>query len=203
MMLDAGGTWIAHATPLAQAATGVVVTGVLVAAPRTAVGARLGLTLIRGALVVGATVGAVILGQAAAPDGLPGLVGSMTWWDDTRFAAGYTDAAFERVQPGMTHEDVRALLGIPLEAYFAYDNPRCRMWLADGALRTSADERWQSPCGGVQIRASAEVAYRKLGMPSEETWMFSVANSDSNFRERIVRFRNGRVVSRIADLYVE
>jgi hypothetical protein len=48
-------------------------------------------------------------------DGLPGVLGIVFAREDTVYSAGYSNAAFRRIREGMTRDQVRDILGDPLE----------------------------------------------------------------------------------------
>ena len=93
---------------------------------------------------------------------------------DTVYAPGFTDAGFERVQVGMTREDVRAQIGEPLDKDFRSVNR-----LRHPGYQARGDEVWTYTRDG--------------GCP----W------SDWAWLSREVLFSNGRVVQRVYWTYYD
>ena len=75
-------------------------------------------TTTRKVVAAGALAGALLLTALAGLhawliDGLDGWLWSLTLDEDTAYTPGYSDAAFRRVHPGMTIDEVHKLLGPP------------------------------------------------------------------------------------------
>lgn len=56
-----------------------------------------------------------LAGHLLVPDGLDGAALAVVMGDTAVYAAGYSDRAFRSVCPGMSEDDVRAILGEPLK----------------------------------------------------------------------------------------
>lgn len=69
-------------------------------------------------LTVAVTLIVVVLaaGVVRQVRSLDGVSGVLCLFENTRYAAGYSDVAFRRVTPGMTEAMARRILGDPLEA---------------------------------------------------------------------------------------
>jgi hypothetical protein len=57
----------------------------------------------------------VLMAHALIPDGLDGALFALVWGDTAKYAAGYSDRAFRAVRIGMDANEVRSILGEPLE----------------------------------------------------------------------------------------
>jgi hypothetical protein len=64
-----------------------------------------------------ASLAFLLLVHVLTLDGLDGLFFEAITPDDTQFVSGYSALGFWRVQEGMTVEQVRQLVGAPLERY--------------------------------------------------------------------------------------
>lgn len=80
------------------------------------------------------------------------------FWDDTRFAAGYTDSGFAQVQPGMSASQVKQILGTPL---FKERHPR-----SDDAVggNPSATLCWRYSLSGTRGWRHREIWFDENGV---------------------------------------
>ncbi len=99
-------------------------------------------------------------------DGIPGLVGSKLFAEDTVYASGYSDRAFRRVQTGMTMKQVVELLREP-----------------------------------VCVRTDPYALAKFSG--STECWAYSHSPSDTNYRIRLICFRDGLVRAKRAEYWFD
>jgi hypothetical protein len=114
-------------------------------------------------LVVSVVLATAVLGgiQVFTLDGVKGLVFSPGSLEDTEYAPGYSALGFFRVREGMRDEQVRGLLGEPLDTYPIRNDPRQVGW------------RWTRSPG------------------------------DTDYRVRVVIFRDGRVTRRHSEYYID
>ena len=61
-------------------------------------------------------------------DGISGWLLSRFYDEDTPYAPGYSDSAFRKVREGMTEDEVRDLLGQPLDRWSLDNNRFGRRW---------------------------------------------------------------------------
>ena len=108
-------------------------------------------------------------------DGWPGTLLPLLYGDDTQFAPRYSAWSFFRVHNGMTEAELENALGAPLE-----------IWPYEGEF--------------VRYKAIAELTNttgRTYG------WQYTRSPNDSNYRRRIVEIKDGRVVGKGSDFYLD
>ena len=136
--------------------------------------------------------------------------------EDTAYASGFSEEAFRTITPGASDQEVRRLLGAPVQEgrfYSPRDQP------VKSAIDTSAlslpneclSVRFKA---GVVVRALDLAACRKagietgmstidvdqrLGTPSESCWQYSWSPRNAYFRMKMVCFLNGSVTAVIRE----
>jgi hypothetical protein len=147
----------------------------------------------------------VVLGIAhfATLDGIVGVLDPLLYATDTRYAPGYSDAAFRRVTSGMQAQQVRELLSTPLQEVWDYGGtPSCFVRVVDGVV-VNAIELQDCHKGFFRQGTRAAQVLTMWGPPPSTHWLYSDSPSGNSYRERIIYF-SGDVVSRkIADFYVD
>jgi hypothetical protein len=130
--------------------------------------------------------------------------------ENTSFASGFSERAFRSVTPGMSEQDLRALLGAPHFEDWYYpprDQPALRAAdaFAGATIRECLGVRFEygfaaeafdeENCGnlGLWIGTSLEGAWRILGPPREACWHYTWSPTGSFHRLRTVCFLNSRV----------
>ena len=121
-------------------------------------------------------------------DGLTGAILPFFYGDDTVYARGYSDTKFRRVTEGMTPAEVAALLGRPLREVREYEQGASR-------LEVEIDEDGRVRSGSLPAS--------DLRPPSVALWSFTRTPSDSSYRVRVVRFRNGLVEKTVHEYYLD
>jgi inner membrane protein len=132
--------------------------------------------------------------------------------EDTAYASGFTEMAFRTVTVGTSDDEVRGLLGTPVEESWFY-SPRGQPF--QSALTRSAAAR-QDECLAITFRAgtlataidrdacqtrgiesgkSPAYVERMLGTPAESCWRYSWSPRNRHHRMRMLCFLNGRVES--------
>ena len=106
-------------------------------------------------------------------DGLQGVFFAAIAPDHTEYAPGYSDWSFRMIRVGMSQSQVEAKLGDPLE-----------IW----------------PYEGEFIRFTNK---GQLTNTAGKTYGWQYSRSDSNHRRRIVEIRDGVVVAKGSDYYVD
>lgn len=130
--------------------------------------------------------------------------------ENTTFASGFSESAFRRITPGTSDEDVRHLLGPPLEERWIYlpsGDPsqsaldtaasalpqRCLVVGFEGGLVVTTLETAACTQLGVEAGMSAAGVGRLLGPPSESCWRYSRSPENRRYRLRMLCFARGGV----------
>jgi inner membrane protein len=127
--------------------------------------------------------------------------------EDTVYAPGFSEPAFDKVTAGQSASDVRRRLGSPLSESWFYmpldaRPPDERAAPQAGgclALRVEADvvvltyHVESCTARGVEKGLSSTAAEGRLGPPSEICWAYTRGAPDGHHRERLVCFANGKV----------
>lgn len=166
---------------------------------------------------------------------LIGLFVGLVWWigrdlyqgvaDSTQYSSGYSEAAFEQVQEGMTQEEVVQLLGQPLRTHAGH--PGLVRWYGPPGSWVGEDSGLHTPEGSDGSKAaiirfdlsgktassngpfpgkSAEEVRAALGEPIKEQvqrsivyWRYSQSPSDGSYHRRWIGFdADGRVAEKKA-----
>lgn len=138
-------------------------------------------------------------------DGVQGIALTALLHQDTAYAHGYTDRAFRAIRIGMTDEEVRSLLGLPLGITWSYrarwpqgcasihfTNGRTRSWVFDECEKL-----------GIRTGLPIDDVAMLLGTPDEIYWLYSESPSDTHYRKRVIRFSKGQVVEVIKGWYLD
>ena len=130
--------------------------------------------------------------------------------EDTAYAAGFSEEAFQAVTPGAPASEVKRLLGAPLAENWIY-SPRnhpfqpalarsasllageCLVIRFEAGVVATALER--NACDELGITAGMLPAQveRLLGSPPESCWRYSRSSREGHYRMRMVCFLNGNV----------
>jgi hypothetical protein len=87
---------------------------------------------------------------------------------DTRYAAGYSERGFERVQVGMSEDEVVALIGRPLETHAFWKHPAYKQW---GQMVWSYTQDGAAPWGD-WAWLSREVIFRNGRVAQKVRWIY-------------------------------
>lgn len=132
-------------------------------------------------------------------DGLTANVALAFVGDDTQYALGFSERAFEAIRPGMVQSEVITLLGNPLYRVWQYPTVTvgpsrcCTVVLEGNGVRVVRSELLDVLAGG-----ASELVVKQHGRPSEEWWVYAdrsekVRKADYNYRRRALIFRAERV----------
>jgi hypothetical protein len=138
-------------------------------------------------------------------DGLQGALFGALLHQDTAYAEGYTDQGFRAIRIGMTDERVRSVLGAPLGVGWSYRATRPQ-GCASVSFRNGRTRSWAfGECEklGVRVGLSMDAARQLLGPSDDVYWLYSESPSDTNYRERVIRFSGDRVVEIIKGWYLD
>jgi hypothetical protein len=156
-------------------------------------------------LTLGLVVAAVLF-QVWSLDGFQGWVFGLLFDEDTSYAVGYSDRGFRAVQRGMTEDQVQGLVGQPLSEGWSYEVTRpngCAIvHFSSGHVVSWAF----NDCVALGIRKGLPIvaAAVSLGAPPDVVyWNYSQSPSSTNYRERVVRLVQGRVVGRNGGWYFD
>lgn len=166
------------------------------------------LSSVRGRVIsaIGAaTVALAVWFQSWSLDGVQGIVLTALLHQDTAYASGYTDRAFRSIRTSMSEKQVQSLLGPALGVTWSYRVRRPR-GCASVHFRNGRTRSWAfDECEKLGIRTGTSIAAAAvlLGAPDEVYWLYSESPSDTHYRERAIRFSNGRVVEIIKGWYLD
>lgn len=138
-------------------------------------------------------------------DGVEGIVLTALLHQDTAYAGGYTDRAFRSVRIAMSEEQVQSLLGPPLGVTWSYRASRPQ-GCASVHFRNGRTRSWAfDECEKLGIRTGLPIddAPVLLGTSDEVYWLYSESPSDTNYRERVIRFSKGHVVAVVKGWYLD
>jgi inner membrane protein len=127
--------------------------------------------------------------------------------EDTVYAPGFSEPAFDSVLAGQSASDVRRGLGSPLSESWFYMAPDARppderpAPLAGGCLAVRVERDLvvstyhaeSCTARGVEKGLSSADLESRLGSPSEICWAYTRGAADGHYRERLVCFVNGKV----------
>ncbi len=124
-------------------------------------------------------VAALTIAYHASPistlDGIGGYVWPLGFPDTTVYSENYSHRAFRAVEAEMNEDDVLAFLGEPYE-----------IWYRDPDFQRTYDRR--------AIQPSSDITY---------IWRYSHSPNDSHYRMRHVHIKDGIVVRRHSEYYVD
>jgi hypothetical protein len=145
-------------------------------------------------------VAAAIAGiQMFSLDGILGIVAPLGFSEDTRYAPGYSTAAFMAVHRGDAERRVVELLGEPLTTAYLYASGPCQIvWISLG----TASDSFPETCV-VKRREAMTVVRASLGMPTQQVWLYSDSPSDKSYRERVIYIQDGTVIRVRTGFYVD
>jgi inner membrane protein len=168
-----------------------------VRARRTAIGSFLALWLVSAWLI-------------CSSDPVREAIMGLVLREDTAYATGFSETAFRTITPGMSDQEVRRFLGLPIGESWFY-SPRGQPFqpamttsaasIQDeclavsfnaGAVATAID---RDACQKVGIERGMSVSdvERLLGSPPESCWRYSWSPRNRHHRMRMVCFANARV----------
>ena len=159
----------------------------------------------RVVLVLALWLGAVLL--VSSSEGTRDAIVGFLRREDTRYAAGFSDAAFRTVAPGQSESDVRRVLGPPLAEFWFYTpaDPRppderpaptrhaCLIVRFESGAVAAARDAEACKTRGVGIGLSSVEVHARLGSPSESCWQYSWSPGGAAYRQRLVCFSSGTV----------
>ena len=158
------------------------------------------------ALICGAAlVVAVGVLHAYLLDGVDGWVFSKLMGDDTAYAPRFSDAAFRKIQRGMSESDARALLGPPLREVWVYREHAISLptiEFSNGRV-ISAEPGPMSQLRTVKVGMTPPQVVATVGAPEEISLVYSTTRHDRSYRRRTVSLKSGRVASMTAEFYVD
>jgi hypothetical protein len=156
--------------------------------------------------IIGIIFTTLIIMHFLSLEGVQGLLFSMlAAKEDTIFAPGYSDSAFRTVRIGMSEAQVLGRLHVPLGEVWFYENDRPRLVVAFSGSRVdhiSSEENNSSAFGIVMGMGKSDVE-KRLGSPSEKTFVYSRSRGDKSYHVRVILFRGGRVTKRISEFYLD
>lgn len=175
--------------------------------------------IVRGGIILGLLLGFSVVGMVR---GLPLLFTALS--DTTQYSPGYTEAAFEAVQEGMTEDEVRRLLGEPIRNHAG--NPGVVRWYGPPGSWVGEDSGLHTPNGSDGSKSAiirfdlsgrvaqdgpwpgrtAEEVKSVLGRPIQEKvsravvyWQYSISPPDGSYHRRWIGFDpDGKVAEKIA-----
>jgi inner membrane protein len=130
--------------------------------------------------------------------------------EDTAYANGFSETAFRTITPGMSDQEVRRLLGVPIGESWFY-SPRgqplqpamttsassiqdeCLAVSFDAGAVSTALDRDACQKVGIETGMSLSDVERLLGSPPESCWRYSWSPRNRHHRMRMVCFSNARV----------
>jgi inner membrane protein len=156
---------------------------------------------VAGSLAIWVAAAAAVA-DTSIRDGISGrLLG-----DDTRFDAGFSEAAFRRVAPGDSQDDVIKRLGAPRFEFWFFGPPDergpderpapeagCVAIRFERGLVAGASDADDCRRAGVWRRQTASDVGQQLGQPTESCWQYTWSPSGRRHRIRVVCFVNGAV----------
>jgi inner membrane protein len=127
--------------------------------------------------------------------------------EDTVYAPGFSESAFDQVTTGQSASEVRRALGSPLSESWFYMAPDARppderpAPQASGCLAVRVERDLvvstyhAEACKARGVENGRTVADTKsrLGSPSETCWAYTRGSGDGHYRERLVCFASGTV----------
>jgi inner membrane protein len=168
-----------------------------------------GLQFKRATLVLLAAVWVAAVWVIASTDPVRQSVIGVILREDTAYAGGFSERAFRDVAPGQSEEDVRRLVGVPVEENWMYlpegfaageasaSALRLSCFVirfAAGAVVSAVDEATCTERGIRPGMSRADVE-RQAGLPSESCWRYTWSPGKRHHRLRMVCFRAARVGS--------
>jgi len=148
-------------------------------------------------------VGIVALGGCSANwslDGVSGVVFGIVLNEDTVYAGGYSDWAFLAIQPGMTPQQVRRLIGAPIG----------ENWILTEENRASCfnvyfeNDRVVYGCEALGIPEGMTITVVASRLkPHEVVWRYSKSPGDTHYKMRIVEFADGLVTKVVSGWYLD
>ena len=130
--------------------------------------------------------------------------------EDTAYASGFSEQAFQAVVPGQSEEEVRHLLGAPLRESWMYTPagqpsgpaaaraaaslpPECLFIRFESGRMMTARNTDACRKVGIEAGASSTDVGRLLGQPPDACFEYSKSPSEAYYRLRMVCFTRGRV----------
>jgi hypothetical protein len=127
--------------------------------------------------------------------------------EDTRYTAGFMEAAFRIITPGRSEREVRDLLGRPFAEFWFYtpadsrppdERPApaqqaCLIVRFEGGAVAAVQDIAACRERGVGVGLSPVDVDRQLGSPSESCWQYSWSPGGTTYRQRLVCFANDKV----------
>jgi hypothetical protein len=129
-------------------------------------------------------------------DGLDGFILGLFLSEDTRYAEGYSDAAFRRIRKGMTTSQVVSLIGHPIAQSWTYEregrDPLVMFFNAEERLRhVSGQDHDRDSVPPLGTTSSQVLA--SLDTPTWIAYRYSESPTDTHYRVRSVIFNKGIV----------
>jgi hypothetical protein len=141
----------------------------------------------RTAAVSSVVVVAAVLVNAYLLDGVVGWFCTAIGAAPTEFAAEYSEQSFRRVKKGLTSEEVRRILGVPLYVVLTYSN-------GTELKFEGLSGKPYNGIGSLVSQVTKEVARSKFGDPRTEGWSYGRSPTTSPYRVRYIVFERERVV---------
>jgi inner membrane protein len=124
--------------------------------------------------------------------------------DDTVYANGFSERAFQAIGLGQSDRDVQRLLGPPLDESWYYGDPfdmaatskiprGCLVIRFRDARVSVALDRESCDTRGVARGMPPEQVAQRLGLPEESCWNYTTGRGSGHFRARVVCFEAGAV----------
>lgn len=140
--------------------------------------------------------------------------------EDTVYAVGYTDQGFRQVKRKMSEDDVVKLIGRPLREVWIYEatEEMERIFeddngtiVTDGKIRIFFENSTvQVITKGIsQISGKIEKGMKQediltiLGVPEKKSWVYSKSPGDRSYKIRTIILKDGNVLKKIHEFYVD
>ena len=123
--------------------------------------------------------------------------------EDTEYAAGFSDRAFQSIEVGQSDADVQRLLGPPLGEWWSYPRTApwelsaadCQVVYFDGG-RVAAEPGFpMCTPPGIHLGMSRAEVRRARGIPGFLCWGYSRSRGHGYFRQREICFSDGKVAA--------
>lgn len=127
--------------------------------------------------------------------------------EETVYAPGFSEVAFDKVAAGQSESDVRQRIGSPISEAWFYMAPDarppaerpapgaggCLALRVEAGVVVSTYHEEACTARGVEKGLRSADAERRLGTPTEICWAYTRGPARSHYRQRLVCFANGKV----------
>ncbi len=129
-------------------------------------------------------------------DGVSGEIATFIFGDDAEYSPEYSEKGFKKIRIGMTEKDVLSALGIPLKkGYFEWNGVYSYIYFEMNHDSGSGSVDYVSKHHQKKVKKSNSEAdvLRILGPPKLIVWYYSRPKNSRNYKNRLIKFKKGKV----------